>query len=84
MQIISELEPESRGPYGGVVGYFGYSGEVDTCITIRSAVLKAEKVYIQCGAGIVYDSIAENEWEETLNKARALFSAIDLAKEKES
>ena len=79
MQIISELEPDCRGPYGGVVGYFGYDGSLDTCITIRTAIIKDSKAYIQAGAGIVYDSIPENEWNETLNKASALFKAIKIA-----
>jgi len=78
MQIISELEPDCRGPYGGVVGYFGYDGNLDTCITIRTAIIKDSKAYIQAGAGIVYDSVPENEWNETLNKAGALFKAIKL------
>ncbi|MCL5073595.1 MAG: anthranilate synthase component I family protein, partial [Actinobacteria bacterium] len=78
MQIISELEPDCRGPYGGVVGYFGYDGSLDTCITIRTAIIKDDKAYIQAGAGIVYDSVPENEWNETLNKAGALFKAIKL------
>ncbi len=78
MQIISDLEPERRGPYGGVVGYFGYDGSLDTCITIRTAIIKGGKAYIQAGAGIVYDSVPENEWNETLNKAGALFKAIKL------
>ncbi|MCL5072936.1 MAG: anthranilate synthase component I [Actinobacteria bacterium] len=78
MQIISELEPDCRGPYGGVVGYFGYDGSLDTCITIRTAIIKDDKAYIQAGAGIVYDSVPEDEWTETLNKAGALFKAIKL------
>ena len=78
MQIISELEPDCRGPYGGVVGYFGYDGSLDTCITIRTAIIKDSKAHIQAGAGIVYDSVPENEWNETLNKAGALFKAIKL------
>jgi anthranilate synthase component I len=78
MQIINELEPDCRGPYGGVVGYFGYDGSLDTCITIRTAIIKDGKAYIQAGAGIVYDSVPENEWNETLNKAGALFKAIKL------
>lgn len=78
MQIISELEPDCRGPYGGVVGYFGYDGSLDTCITIRTAIIKDDKAYIQAGAGIVYDSVPEDEWNETLNKAGALFKAIKL------
>jgi anthranilate synthase component 1 len=78
MQIISELEPDRRGPYGGVVGYFGYNGDLDTCITIRTAVLKGNTVHIQSGAGIVYDSIPEKEREETINKAGALLKSIRL------
>ena len=81
MQIISELEPDCRGPYGGVIGYFGYDGSLDTCITIRTAIIKDGKAYIQAGAGIVYDSVPENEWNETLNKAGALFKAIKLINE---
>ncbi|MBN2073454.1 MAG: anthranilate synthase component I family protein, partial [Actinobacteria bacterium] len=78
MQIISELEPDRRGPYGGAVGYFGYDGSLDSCITIRTAVVKEKRVYIQAGAGIVYDSIPENEYEETINKAAALFNALKI------
>ena len=78
MQIISELEPDRRGPYGGVVGYFGYNGDLDTCITIRTAVLKGSTVHIQTGAGIVYDSVPERELEETINKAGALLKSISL------
>jgi len=80
MQIISELEPDRRGPYGGVVGYIGYDGNLDTCITIRTAIVKDNLVYIQSGAGIVYDSIPENECDETINKASALFKSIELIK----
>ena len=80
MQIISELEPDSRGPYGGAVGYFGYDGNLDSCITIRTAIIKNGIAYIQAGAGIVYDSEPENEFNETVNKAAALFKAIRLFK----
>ncbi len=80
MQIISELEPDRRGPYGGAVGYFGYDGSLDSCITIRTAVIKDGVAYIQAGAGIVYDSRPENEYDETLNKAAAIFRAISLFK----
>lgn len=80
MQIINELEPDNRGPYGGAVGYFGYDGSLDSCITIRTAVVKNGTAYIQAGAGIVYDSIPENEFIETVNKAAALFKAIRLFK----
>jgi len=78
MQIISELEPDSRGPYGGAVGYFGYDGNLDSCITIRTAIVKDGRIHVQAGAGIVYDSVPENEYQETLNKAAALLRAVDL------
>jgi anthranilate synthase component I len=80
MQIISELEPDRRGPYGGTVGYFGYDGNLDSCITIRTAVIKDGTAYIQAGAGIVNDSRPENEYKETVNKAAAIFKAIGLFK----
>jgi len=80
MQIISELEPDRRGPYGGAVGYFGYDGNLDTCIIIRTAFIKDNMAYVQAGAGIVYDSVPENEYNETLNKAAAVFKAIELYK----
>jgi len=78
MQIISSLEPDCRGPYGGAVGYFGYDGNLDSCITIRTAVVKGGMVYVQAGAGIVYDSVPENEYQETLNKAAALLKAVNI------
>lgn len=78
MQIISSLEPDCRGPYGGAVGYFGYDGNLDSCITIRTAIVKDGKVYVQAGAGIVYDSIPENEYQETINKAAALLKAVNI------
>ncbi|MCK5567303.1 MAG: anthranilate synthase component I [Actinomycetia bacterium] len=78
MQIISDLEPDRRGPYGGAVGYFGYDGNLDSCITIRTAIVKDGKVYVQAGAGIVYDSVPESEYQETLNKAAALLKAVRL------
>ncbi|MDD5600815.1 MAG: chorismate-binding protein, partial [Actinomycetota bacterium] len=80
MEIISELEPDRRGPYGGAVGYFGYDGDLDTCIIIRTAFIKNNKAYVQAGAGIVHDSVPENEYSETLNKAAAVFKAIELFK----
>lgn len=83
MEIIDELEPTLRGPYAGVVGYFSYSGSLDTCITIRTIVVKGGKAYIQAGAGIVYDSIPEGEYKETVNKAKALLRAITAAEEGE-
>jgi anthranilate synthase component 1 len=81
MQIIEELEPVKRGPYAGAVGYFSFSGNMDTCITIRSILIKDSKSYVQAGAGIVADSEPEKEYEETLNKAQAIFRAIQLAEE---
>ena len=79
MEIISELEKEKRGVYAGGVGYFGASGEMDICIALRTAVIKEKRIYIQAGAGIVYDSIPENEYMETINKAKALFEAVEIA-----
>jgi anthranilate synthase component 1 len=78
MQLISKLEPDKRGLYGGIIGYFGYDGSLDSCITIRTALVKGDKTYVQAGAGIVYDSLPENEWKETVNKATALFKAISI------
>ncbi len=78
MEIIEELEPVKRGPYAGAVGYLSYSGNMDTCITIRTIIIKDGRIYIQAGAGIVADSIAENEYTETLNKAVAMMKAIDF------
>ncbi|MHB1275040.1 MAG: anthranilate synthase component I [Candidatus Humimicrobiaceae bacterium] len=79
MQIISELEPDRRNIYGGIIGYFGYDGSLNTCITIRTAVISNNIAYVQAGAGIVNDSEPENEWEETLNKAAAIFRSISAA-----
>ncbi len=79
MQIISELEKVKRGPYGGAVGYFSFSGNMDFCITIRTMILKNGRIYVQAGAGIVYDSIPESEHQESLNKARGMLQAIKLA-----
>lgn len=80
MQIIDDLEPTRRGPYGGAVGYIDFYGNMNTCITIRTIVLKNEKdAYIQAGAGIVVDSIPEREYQETLNKAKGLLKAIGVA-----
>lgn len=79
MQIISELEPEKRGLYAGAIGYFGYNGNLDTCIVIRTIVMKGKKAIITAGAGIVADSDPESEYQETLNKARAMLKAVDLA-----
>lgn len=79
MEIIAELEPVKRGIYAGAVGYIGWSGNLDTAIAIRTAVIKDQTLHIQAGAGVVHDSIPRNEWEETLNKGRAVFRAVDLA-----
>lgn len=79
MQIIDELEPEKRGVYGGGVGYFAANGEMDFCIALRTAVLKDEILYIQAGGGVVYDSDPEAEYQETLNKSRALRRAAEDA-----
>ena len=79
MEIIEELEPCRRGPYAGALGYFSFSGNVDTCIIIRTILIKDNIAYIQAGAGIVADSEPESEYEETLNKARALIKAIEIA-----
>ncbi|MBE0479318.1 anthranilate synthase component I [Candidatus Aerophobetes bacterium] len=81
MQIIEELEPCCRGAYGGALGYFSFSGNMDTCIIIRTMIVKGDTAYIQAGAGIVADSIPENEFKETVNKAKALTSAIELTEE---
>lgn len=82
MEIIDELENVSRGPYGGAIGYFSFSGNLDTCITIRTIVVKNGKAYIQAGAGIVADSDPATEYQETLNKARAQIQAIESAYQK--
>lgn len=79
MQIISELENERRGPYGGAVAYYSFNGNLDSCITIRTSVLKDGIAYIQSGAGIVADSVPETEFEETVNKAKAMMKAIALS-----
>lgn len=79
MEIIEELEGVRRGPYGGAVGYFSFDGSMDTCITIRAALMRGDKLYVQAGAGIVADSVPEREYEETLNKAKALMQAVRRA-----
>jgi anthranilate synthase component 1 len=78
MEIIEELEPERRGPYAGAVGYFGFSGNMDICITIRTFVMQGRNLWVQAGAGIVADSDPRLEYEETLNKARGLRRAVEL------
>ncbi len=79
MQIIEELEREKRGIYAGSVGYVSFQGNMDMAIAIRTAVLRDREVLVQAGAGIVADSVPEREWEETLNKAKALMKAVDMA-----
>lgn len=81
MEIIDELEPTKRGPYAGAVGYFDFSGNMDTCIAIRTMIVKNNKIYIQAGAGIVADSVPYNEFIETKNKAAALVKALSVALE---
>ena len=78
MEIIEELEPTRRGVYSGAVGYLSWSGNMDTAIAIRTAVIKDGTLYIQAGAGIVADSVPRSEWDETLNKARAIFRAVAM------
>jgi anthranilate synthase component 1 len=82
IEIIKEIEPNDRGVYAGAVGYFDYGGNMDTCIAIRTMVLKDGIAHVQAGAGIVADSVPELEYEETINKARALLKAIELAETK--
>ena len=81
MEIIEELEPVRRGPYAGAVGYLGFSGNLDTCITIRTIVMQDDRAHLQAGAGIVADSDPTREWEETGHKAHALGAAIEMAEE---
>jgi anthranilate synthase component I len=80
MEIIEEMEPGRRGAYGGAVGYFSFSGNMDTCITIRTFVIKGDEILIQAGAGIVADSDPEREYNETVNKVKALTRAVEIAK----
>ena len=83
LQIIFELENINRGIYAGAIGYLGWNGNMDTAIAIRTCVIKSNKLYIQCGAGIVYDSIPENEWDETINKGKAIIRALEKLREYE-
>jgi anthranilate synthase component 1 len=82
MEIIEELEPTRRGPYAGAVGYFSYNGNADFAITIRTLVVNENKAWIQVGAGIVAESVPENEWFETEYKAEALMKALQLARDR--
>ena len=79
MEIIDELEKHKRGVYAGCVGYFSADGEMDTCIVLRTAIVKDGKMYVQAGAGVVADSVPENEHQECVNKAKALFRAAEEA-----
>ena len=79
MEIIDELEPVKRGVYSGAVGYLSWNGNMDTAIAIRTAVIKDKTLHIQAGAGIVADSVPRNEWDETMNKGRAIFRAVSMA-----
>jgi anthranilate synthase component 1 len=81
MEIIEELEKSRRGPYAGTVGYFSLTGDMDTCITIRTMVVKGKTAYLQAGAGIVADSVPANEWQETASKMEVLKKAIQIAEE---
>ncbi len=82
MEVIDELEPHRRGPYAGAVGYLDFAGDMDTCIALRTVVLTGGKAYVQAGAGIVADSVATSEYQETLNKARGLLKAIEITKQR--
>lgn len=84
MEIIDALEPHRRGPYAGAVGYFDYSGNMDTCIALRTIVIQGNQAYVQAGAGIVADSIPHHEYQETLNKARGLLNAIGITERRET
>ncbi len=79
MEIIDELEPTKRGVYGGAVGYIGFNDDMDMAIAIRTAVVKDGRLYVQAGGGIVADSVPDLEWKETMNKARAVFRAVNMA-----
>ena len=81
MEIVSELEPQKRGLYAGAIGYFGYNGNLDTCIVIRTIIMKGKKIHITAGAGIVADSDPQTEYQETLSKARAMLKAVELAEQ---
>jgi anthranilate synthase component 1 len=83
MEIIDELEPTKRGPYAGAVGYFDYRGNMDTCITLRTIVIRDNVVYIQAGAGLVADSVPQSEYQETVNKAKALLAAIEVTMQRD-
>tara|TARA_B100001996_G_scaffold116982_1_gene88568 strand:- start:55 stop:702 length:648 start_codon:yes stop_codon:yes gene_type:complete len=77
MEIINEIENNKRGVYAGAVGYFSSNGDMDTAIALRTAIIKSSKMYVQAGGGVVYDSLEEYEYKESLNKAKALFAAAE-------
>ena len=79
MEVIDEVEPQRRGPYGGAVGYIDFTGNMDTCIALRTLVVQGRTAYVQAGGGVVYDSVPADEYEETLNKARGMLKAIEIA-----
>ncbi|WP_422931066.1 anthranilate synthase component I [Singulisphaera sp. PoT] len=79
MEIIDEVEPQKRGPYAGAVGYIDFTGNMDTCIALRTLVLQGNMAYVQAGGGVVYDSVPSDEYDETVNKARGLLKAIEIA-----
>jgi anthranilate synthase component 1 len=83
MQIISELEPEGRGAYGGAIGFFGYNGNVETAITIRTAIVRDGVAHVQAGGGIVADSDPTQEYQESVSKAQAVLTSVSLANELE-
>ena len=80
VEIINELEPSSRGIYGGAIGHISWDGDIDTAIAIRTAVIKNNKIHVGAGAGVVADSIPENEWNECLQKAHVFLDAIEIIK----
>jgi anthranilate synthase component 1 len=80
MQIIEELEPTRRGVYGGSVLYADFAGNLDSCIAIRTMLMKGKKAYLQAGGGIVADSVSESEYQESLNKAKAVVRAVEAAR----
>src|SRR5439155_6492381 len=79
MQVIDELEPTRRGPYGGAVGYLDFAGNMDACIALRTIVWHNGAYDVQAGAGVVADSVPENEWKETMDKAKAMLKAVEIA-----
>jgi anthranilate synthase component 1 len=81
MEIIEELEGTRRGPYGGAVGYFSFDGSMDTCITIRAVLMQGDTLYVQAGGGVVADSDPAREYEESINKSRAMAAAIRYAEQ---